>query len=192
MSQIQPLEGFKTLEEFTQKLIDLKTIAQADFENGKFREASSQFLEILDHFQEFITSFQESGLLLSTNILQIFREVHINLGLAQIKLQLFENAIDVFTALLHYFPQDSKALYLRGKSALVLKEYELAINDFRLAKIMDPHCASLLEVYIKEAEASILNEKIEQGEPLLKKGSMEIRDTRDQQVLYLQKSNLWS
>lgn len=79
-------------------------------------------------------TFQSEEVLMSTNVLQIYKEVHMNLALSEIRLLNFENAIDILTALLHYDPEDAKALYLRGKSASAIREYELAINDFRLAK----------------------------------------------------------
>ena len=58
--------------------------------------------------------------------------------MSQIKLHNYENAIDILTALLHYEPCNAKALYLRGKSAQSVREYELALNDFKQAKALRP------------------------------------------------------
>ena len=65
--------------------------------------------------------------LLTTNVLSIYREAHMNLALSQIKLNNFESAIDILNALLHYEPSNVKALYLRGKALQAIREYEHAL-----------------------------------------------------------------
>ena len=82
---------------------------------------------------------------MSTNILNIYREAHINLALSQIKLTNYENAIDILSALLHYEPENVKAIYLRGKSQHAIREYELALSDFKLAKELKPSETELFD-----------------------------------------------
>ena len=61
-----------------------------------------------------------------------------NLALSQIKMNNFENAIDVLNTLLYYEPTNVKALYLRGKSLHAIREYELALQDFKDARNLKP------------------------------------------------------
>ncbi len=64
---------------------------------------------------------------MSTNVLHIYRECHLNLALCQIKLANYEHAIDILSALLFYEPHNSKVLFLRGKAYQSLREYEYAL-----------------------------------------------------------------
>lgn len=94
---------------------------------------------------------------MSTNIFDIYKEIHLNLALCHIRLHNYESAISLLTSLLHYEPSNAKALYLRGKSATSIREFELALNDFKLAKDIKPSEKDFLDQHIKELELTLLN-----------------------------------
>lgn len=82
-----------------------------------------------------------------------------NYALCHIKLNNYENATDVLSGLLHYEPQNVKALYLRGKSYFAIRDYESALNDFKYAKELKPQESALFDQYIEELEISISNKQ---------------------------------
>jgi tetratricopeptide (TPR) repeat protein len=57
----------------------------------------------------------------------------------------YESAIESLTILLHYEPENVKALYLRGKSYFAVREYEPSLNDFRIAKELQPQESDLFD-----------------------------------------------
>eukprot|EP00347_Sterkiella_histriomuscorum_P021475 403333850 len=129
-------EEFKALEEYTQSLLTLKVKANDLYQQQQYDQAQSLYQSILDTFQTLKARFQNEDFLMTTNILLIYREAHVNKALCLIKQRLYEEAIECLSQILYYDGDGSniKALYLRGKSYLAIREYELALSDFKLAR----------------------------------------------------------
>lgn len=93
----------------------------------------------------------------ATNVLLIYRESHLNFALCHIKLSDYESAIEILTMLLHYEPQNVKALYLRGKCFNAVRNFHSALVDMRLAKSLKPLEQGLFDHYLEEIDISLKN-----------------------------------
>ncbi|CDW86184.1 peptidyl-prolyl cis-trans isomerase d [Stylonychia lemnae] len=162
------IEEFKALEEYTQTILEQKVKANELFQLGKYDKASDLYQQIIDTMPSLQSRFQNEDFILTTNVLSIYRESHMNLALSQIKMCQYESAIDILGQVLQYEPQNVKALYLRAKANHAIREYEQALEDFKTAKSLRPQDASLFDQYIQELEITI-NNMLKQDDPMIPK-----------------------
>ena len=144
------LEDFRTLESFVREVIDFKEGATELFGEGRYKEASDEFKRILDTMQDLYHQFRDNEEFLSTatNVLQIYKEAHLNYALCLIKLGEFEHAGDILTSLIHYDSNCCKGRYLRGKCYLLTGHFEKAMQDFTMAKDLKPSYFELIDRYL--------------------------------------------
>ena len=64
----------------------------------------------------------------------MFRECHINLALCYVRLNMFQNAVEILTSVISYSPNCVQAFYLRGKAFQCLDENEMALLDLKRTK----------------------------------------------------------
>jgi tetratricopeptide (TPR) repeat protein len=130
-----------TIEEKFKELSEMKELANSFFKEGKLFRASKLYQNINSRFnyggvfgddfekgeKEHIDKYPE----LTSQLMSIRLACHNNLASAKFKLGKYRSVYEVTKKVVQDFdPNNTKALYLKGKSCLCLKQFEEAIKDF--------------------------------------------------------------
>lgn len=148
-----------TLDEKIDILISIRNAGNHFFNNQNFVEASRKYKKVTRYynfFEDKTKNWDDKDKLRQYHLLNL-----LNFAASELKMRNFEEVCMACNEVLQYDSNNSKAYYRRGQALTELKNYELAIDDFKRAHQLVPESKSILVEFERAKKLLMDYRKIE-------------------------------
>lgn len=141
-------ELYENIFSLSEKLMTLKCIKESGnyfFNAGDYAKSARKYNKVTKYFNYFKDQTTED---VEKKLLDEFQLVNLtNLAATELKLKKFVDVIFSCNAAIKLDPKNSKAFYRRGMAHAELKNYELALDDLKMAHNFVPGNKNILKEF---------------------------------------------